>query len=254
VARTDSYSGGAPLLRVVSTDRDRIRVAIADDSFLMREAMAQILGRMDGIELVASCEDGTALWKVIDEQDLDSVVVDLRMPPSGDIEGIEIAKRLRVGHPDVGVVLLTQYAEPRYGLELMNPSAAGRADLLKDRIHDREELESAIRTVARGGTMIDPRMVRMLLEAQQHRSNSPVAELTRRERDVLSEMAQGKSNQAIAETLSLTKRAVEKHVGSIFMKLELADEEMVSRRVAAVLLFLADGRGAGGSPGASAPR
>jgi len=241
-------------LRVVSTDRDRVRVAIADDSFLIRESMAQILGRMDGIELVASCQDGSALWEVIDDEDLDCVVVDMRMPPSGDTEGIEIAKRLREAHPDVGVVLLSQYAEPRYGLELMNPSAAGRAYLLKDRLHDREELEAAIRTVARGGTMIDPGMVRMLLEAQQQRSNSPVAELTRRERDVLSEMAQGKSNQAIAETLSLTKRAVEKHVGSIFMKLELADEEMVSRRVAAVLLFLADDRVGAGTSGAPAPR
>lgn len=254
MARTDPDAGGDPLLRVVSTDRDRIRVAIADDSFLIREAIAQILGRMDGIELVASCEDGTALLEVIDEQDLDAVVVDLRMPPSGDMEGIEIAKRLREGHPDVGVVLLSQYAEPRHGLELLNPSAAGRAYLLKDRLHNREELESAIRTVARGGTMIDPGMVRMLLDAQQQRSNSPVAELTRRERDVLREMSQGKSNQAIAETLSLNKRAVEKHVGSIFMKLELADEEMISRRVAAVLLFLDDHRGAGGSLGAHAPR
>jgi DNA-binding NarL/FixJ family response regulator len=165
----------------------------------------------------------------------------MRMPPSGEIEGIEIASRLRERHPDVGLVLLSQYAEPRYGLELMNPSAAGRAYLLKDRVHDREELESAIRTVARGGTMIDPSMVRMLLETQQQRRSSAVAELTRREQEVLAEMAQGKSNAAIGEALGLTKRAVEKHVGSIFMKLELSDEEdMVSRRVAAVLLYLAE--------------
>src|SRR3979490_216164 len=222
-------------------ESEPIRVAIADDSYLIREAIGQILGRMAGIELVAACADGDSLWDAVENKSLDAVIVDMRMPPSGELEGIEIASRLRERHPEVGLVLLSQYAEPRYGLELMNPSAAGRAYLLKDRVHDREELESAIRTVARGGTMIDPSMVRMLLEAQQQRRSSAVAELTRREQEVLAEMAQGKSNAAIGEALGLTKRAVEKHVGSIFMKLELSDEEdMVSRRVAAVLLYLAE--------------
>jgi DNA-binding NarL/FixJ family response regulator len=221
-------------------ESEPIRVAIADDSYLIREAIGQILGRMAGIELVAACADGDSLWDAVENKSLDAVIVDMRMPPSGELEGIEIASRLRERHPDVGLVLLSQYAEPRYGLELMNPSAAGRAYLLKDRVHDREELESAIRTVARGGTMIDPSMVRMLLEAQQQRRSSAVAELTPREQEVLAEMAQGKSNAAIGEALGLTKRAVEKHVGSIFMKLELSDEDMVSRRVAAVLLYLAE--------------
>ena len=222
-------------------ESEPIRVAIADDSYLIREAIGQILGRMTGIELVAACADGDSLWDAVENKSLDAVIVDMRMPPSGELEGIEIASRLRERHPEVGLVLLSQYAEPRYGLELMSPSAAGRAYLLKDRVHDREELESAIRTVARGGTMIDPSMVRMLLETQQQRRSSAVAELTRREQEVLAEMAQGKSNAAIGEALGLTKRAVEKHVGSIFMKLELSDEEdMVSRRVAAVLLYLAE--------------
>ena len=221
-------------------ESEPIRVAIADDSYLIREAIGQILGRMTGIELVAACADGDSLWDAVENKSLDAVIVDMRMPPSGELEGIEIAGRLRERHPDVGLVLLSQYAEPRYGLELMNPSAAGRAYLLKDRVHDREELESAIRTVARGGTMIDPSMVRMLLDAQQQRRSSAVAELTRREQEVLAEMAQGKSNAAIGEALGLTRRAVEKHVGSIFMKLELSDEDMVSRRVAAVLLYLAE--------------
>ena len=221
-------------------ESEPIRVAIADDSYLIREAIGQILGRMTGIELVAACADGDSLWDAVENKSLDAVIVDMRMPPSGEVEGIEIASRLRDRHPDVGLVLLSQYAEPRYGLELMNPSAAGRAYLLKDRVHDREELESAIRTVARGGTMIDPSMVRMLLDAQQQRRSSAVAELTRREQEVLAEMAQGKSNAAIGEALGLTRRAVEKHVGSIFMKLELSDEDMVSRRVAAVLLYLAE--------------
>ncbi len=225
---------------VAADDIGPIRVAIADDSYLIREAIGQVLARMTSIQLVASCADGTTLRQAIDEAAVDVVIVDLRMPPSGELEGIEIARWLRDTHPAVGVILLTQFAEPRYGLELMHPSASGRAYLLKDRVHDRDELESAIRTVARGGTVIEPGMVRMLLEAQQQKRDSRVAELTRREQEVLAEMAHGKSNQAIAVTLSLTKRAVEKHVGSIFMKLELSEEDMVSRRVAAVLLYLAE--------------
>ena len=235
----------SPSLRLLPTAQrqpDVIRVAIADDSYLIREAIGQIMGRIEGVDLVATCADGDALWEAIESEDPDAVIVDMRMPPSGEQEGIDIARRLRESHPRIGVVLLSQYAEPRFGLELMNPSAAGRAYLLKDRVHDREELEAAIRTVARGGTMIDPTMVRMLLEAQQQRRGSAVAELTRREREVLGEMAQGRSNAAIAESLRLNKRAVEKHVGSIFMKLELSDEQMVSRRVVAVLLYLAEER------------
>jgi DNA-binding NarL/FixJ family response regulator len=234
-----------PTLRVLPTvehERGRIRVAVADDSYLIREAIGQILGRMEGVDLVATCADGDALWAAIEAGGVEAAIVDMRMPPSGEQEGIEIARRLRQSHPRMGVVLLSQYAEPRYGLELMSPSAVGRAYLLKDRIHDRAELESAIWTVARGGTMIDPSMVSMLLEAQRQRRGSAVSELTRREQEVLGEMAQGKSNAAIADSLTLTKRAVEKHVGSIFMKLELSDEDMVSRRVAAVLLYLAEER------------
>jgi DNA-binding NarL/FixJ family response regulator len=232
-----------PSLRVLPTperESERIRVAFADDSYLIREAIEQILDRMEGVDLLASCADGNALWETIEREDLDAVILDMRMPPSGEQEGIDIARRLRESHPDVGVVLLSQYAEPRYGLELMSPSAAGRAYLLKDRVHDRQELESAIRTVARGGTVMDPSIVQMLLKAQQRRRNSGVAELTRREKEVLGEMAQGKSNAAIAVSLTLTKRAVEKHVGSIFMKLELPDEDQVSRRVAAVLMYLTE--------------
>jgi DNA-binding NarL/FixJ family response regulator len=230
------------VLPTVQHEPERIRVAVADDSFLIREAIGQILDRIEGVDLVVACADGNALREAIESEDVDVVIVDMRMPPSGEQEGIDIARRLRDSHPGVGVVLLSQYAEPRYGLELMSPSAAGRAYLLKDRVHDREELESAIRTVARGGTVIDPSIVRMLLEVQQQRRDSPVSELTRREQEVLGEMAQGKSNAAIATALALTKRAVEKHVGSIFMKLELSDEDMVSRRVAAVLLYLAEER------------
>jgi DNA-binding NarL/FixJ family response regulator len=163
------------------------------------------------------------------------------MPPSGDDEGIRVATELRTRHPGVGVVVLTQYAEPRYGLDLLANGAEGRAYIVKERIHDRADLVAVIEVVAGGGSVIDPAMVEMLMRPAPGREDSPLSELTPRERDVLREMAQGKSNAAIAESFLLTKRAVEKYVGSIFLKLNLRDEEIVSRRVAAVLMYLSDG-------------
>jgi DNA-binding NarL/FixJ family response regulator len=216
------------------------RVALADDSYLVRQAMRQVLDGVDSIEVVAVCEDGDALMDAVDRLLPDVVVTDVRMPPSGDDEGIRIAAALRASHPEVGVVVLSQYLEPRYGVDLLAEGAEGRAYLVKERIHDRAELVTAIEVVARGGSMIDPSMVAMLMRPEHGRDNSTLSELTPRELDVLREMAHGKSNAAIAETLVLTKRAVEKHVGSIFLKLGLKDEELVSRRVAAVLAYLAD--------------
>jgi DNA-binding NarL/FixJ family response regulator len=169
------------------------------------------------------------------------VVTDVRMPPSGDDEGIRIAQRLRNTHPEIGVVVLSQYAEPRYGLELISGGAAGRAYLLKDRVHNRGELHAAIEVVARGGSMIDPAILSRLLDSDGRHVDSPLGDLTPREREVLAAMATGKSNAAIAEELVLTKRAVEKHVGAIFQKLGLPEEDQVSRRVAAVLMYLSDG-------------
>jgi DNA-binding NarL/FixJ family response regulator len=215
-------------------------VALADDSYLMRQAMREVLNGVDGIEVVAVCEDGAALLDAVDRLLPAVVVTDIRMPPSGDDEGIRIAAALRASHPDVGVVVLSQYVEPRYGVDLLANGAEGRAYLVKERIHDRAELVSAIEVVARGGSMIDPRMVAMLIRPGGARERSALSELTPRELDVLREMAHGKSNAAIAEALVLTKRAVEKHVGSIFLKLGLQDEEQVSRRVTAVLAYLAD--------------
>jgi DNA-binding NarL/FixJ family response regulator len=202
--------------------------------------MRQVLDGADGIDIVAVCEDGDALMDAVDRLLPDVVVTDVRMPPSGDDEGIRIAAALRASHPEVGVVVLSQYLEPRYGVDLLAEGAEGRAYLVKERIHDRAELVTAIEVVARGGSMIDPSMVAMLMRPEHGRDNSTLSELTPRELDVLREMAHGKSNAAIAETLVLTKRAVEKHVGSIFLKLGLKDEELVSRRVAAVLAYLAD--------------
>jgi DNA-binding NarL/FixJ family response regulator len=215
-----------------------IRVAVADDSYLIREAVREILAPVDEVDVVAVCEDADALWEAIERDHPDVVLADVRMPPSGADEGIRVANRLRTTHPDVGVVVLSQYADPHYGLDLVHDGAERRAYLLKERVHDRRELLAAIEVVAHGGSMIDPQVVRQLIDADR----SPLAALSPREREVLAEMASGKSNGAIAESLVLTKRAVEKHVGAVFLKLGLHDEEVVSRRVAAVLLYLAERR------------
>jgi DNA-binding NarL/FixJ family response regulator len=215
-----------------------IRVVYADDSFLMREALERVLERLDGVEVLAGCIDGDALLAAVEEQRPDVVVTDMRMPPSGDAEGIRVANRLRQRHPSLGVVVLTQYAEPRYGLELLEAGTEGRGYLLKERVNDPRELHAAIEAVAHGGSVFDPAMVRLLLSGGSD-GGSALDDLTPRERQVLGEMAQGKSNAAIAEHLVLTKKAIEKHVGAIFLKLGLPEEHIVSRRVAAVLLYLA---------------
>jgi DNA-binding NarL/FixJ family response regulator len=215
-----------------------IRVAYADDSFLMRQALQAVLERLAGVEVVAGCADGDALLAAVAEQRPDVVLTDMRMPPSGDVEGIRIANRVRQRHPSIGVVVLTQYAEPRYGLELLEAGTEGRGYLLKERVNDPGQLHAAIEAVAHGGSVFDPAMVQLLVSGGSSGA-SALAELTAREREVLGEMAQGKSNAAIAEHLVLTKKAIEKHVGSIFSKLGLPAEQVVSRRVAAVLLYLA---------------
>jgi DNA-binding NarL/FixJ family response regulator len=215
-----------------------IRVVYADDSFLMREALERVLERLDGVEVAAGCADGDTLLDAVDEQRPDVVVTDMRMPPSGDEEGIRVANRLREGHPDIGVVVLTQYAEPRYGLELLEAGPEGRGYLLKERVKDPRELHAAIEVVAHGGSVFDPAIVELLVSGRSA-GGSALDDLTARERQVLGEMAQGKSNAAIAESLVLTKKAIERHIGSIFLKLGLPEEQVVSRRVAAVLLYLA---------------
>jgi DNA-binding NarL/FixJ family response regulator len=215
-----------------------IRVVYADDSFLMRQALEAVLERLDGVEAVACCADGEALLAAVEQQGPDVVVTDMRMPPSGDQEGIRVASRLRQRHPSIGVVVLTQYAEPRYGLELLEAGTEGRGYLLKERVNDPRELHAAIQAVAHGGSVFDPAVVRLLVSGGST-DGGALDELTPRERQVLGEMAQGKSNAAIAGQLVLTKKAIEKHVGSIFSKLGLPEEQVVSRRVAAVLLYLA---------------
>jgi DNA-binding NarL/FixJ family response regulator len=162
------------------------------------------------------------------------------MPPSETDEGIRVAARLRESHPQIGVVVLSQYSDPGYALALLESGSDRRAYLLKERVHDRAELLSTIRTVSEGGSVIDPKIVEVLVTAKARADESQLSELTPREKEVLSEIAQGKSNVAIAESLVLTKRAVEKHINSIFMKLGLAAEKDIAKRVKATLLFLAD--------------
>jgi DNA-binding NarL/FixJ family response regulator len=217
-----------------------IRVAVAEDNLLIREGLEQVLEAHPGIELVASCEDLPSLLEAIETTAPDVVLTDIRMPPSKTDEGIRVAVGLRQSHPHVGVVVLSQYTDPRYALALLENGSDRRGYLLKERVHDRAQLVSVIESVAAGGSVIDPKVVEVLVAARARAERSPVAELTPREHDVLALIAQGKSNAAIAEALVLTKRAVEKHINSIFLKLGLSETEDVSKRVKATLLFLAE--------------
>ena len=217
-----------------------IRVVLADDSLIVREGVAQLLATADDIEIAASCGDLESLLEAVDRDRPDVVLTDIRMPPSGTDEGIQVAARLRESHPEIGVVVLSQYSEPSYALALLESGSDRRAYLLKERVHDRAQLLSTIQAVADGGSVIDPKIVEVLVTAKARADRSPLSELTPREREVLAEIAQGKSNTAIADSLVLTKRAVEKHINAIFMKLNLAGEEDVAKRVKAALMFLAE--------------
>ena len=224
-----------------------LRVVVADDSFLVREAISHVLRSAPGFELVGTCADGATLLRLAEEERADVVLTDIRMPPSGDGEGIAVARRLRERHPQVGVVVVSQYADPRYALELLAGGSERRGYLLKERLHDRHQLLNALSTVAEGGSVVDPKLVDALVRAQVGDESSPLAELTPRELETLAEIAQGKSNQAIAEQFVLTKRAVEKHINSIFLKLNLTHDEDISRRVKAALIYLSQRPDSGGA-------
>jgi DNA-binding NarL/FixJ family response regulator len=217
-----------------------IRVVLADDSYLVREALAHVLAAADGIDVVGTCGDRDSLLHVVDDEQPDVVVTDIRMPPSDTDEGLQVAAALRETHPDMGVVVLSQYAEPRYGLALLESGSDGRAYLLKERIRHRGQLVSAIHAVAQGDSVIDAKVVETLIAARSRAERSPLAELTPRELEILSFVARGHSNQAIADELVLTKRAVEKHINAIFLKLGLTYADDVSRRVKAALIYLAE--------------
>jgi DNA-binding NarL/FixJ family response regulator len=216
-----------------------IRVVVAEDSLIVREGLRQLLAVSPNLDVVAAHGDLNAVLDAVGDDRPDVILTDIRMPPSDTDEGIRLANHLREHHPETGVIVLSQYAEPRYVLALLEHGSDRRGYLLKERIHDRGQLVSAIDAVARGGSVIDPKIVELLVDARAHSQRSRLAELTPRERDVLAQMAEGKSNTAIADSLVLTKRAVEKHINSIFIKLGLARSEEVSKRVKATLMFLA---------------
>ncbi|MET0513529.1 MAG: response regulator transcription factor [Thermoleophilaceae bacterium] len=217
-----------------------IRVVVAEDNLLVREGVQQLLAGSPGVEVVAAYGDVDALLGAVEQDPPDVVLTDIRMPPSNTDEGIRVADQLRETCPSTGVIVLSQFADAAYVLALLERGSDRRGYLLKERLHDRRQLVYAIDTVARGGSVIDPKVVELLVEAKARVARSPLSELTQREREVLAEMAEGKSNAAIADSLVLTKRAVERHVNSIFMKLGLGASEKVSKRVKATLMFLAD--------------
>jgi DNA-binding NarL/FixJ family response regulator len=219
-----------------------VRVLVAEDNVLLRDGIRRILESADGIELAGLCGTYDELLAAVDGDPPDVVLTDIRMPPTGTDEGIRAAAELRDRHPHVAVVVLSQYVSTQYALALLEAGSAGRGYLLKDRVADVDDLVDAIRTVAGGGSVIDPKVVDELVAARS-RSKSPLDHLTPREREILAEMATGKSNAAIASTLVLSERAVEKHINSIFSKLHLVEEPDVNRRVKAVLLYLSAGGG-----------
>jgi DNA-binding NarL/FixJ family response regulator len=218
-----------------------IRVILGEDSFLLREGLREILASHPQVEVVAACGDADGLLEAVSELDPDVVMTDVRMPPTNTDEGIQVADRLRGSHPHVGVVVLSQYSHAGYVLALLDAGSDGRAYLLKERVHDRRQLTGAIEAVAAGGSVIDPKIVEVLVAARIRGDHSSLAGLTAGELAVLAEIAQGKSNAAIAQSLQLSTRAVEKHTHSIFSKLGLAGSAAVSKRVKAALLFLAEG-------------
>jgi DNA-binding NarL/FixJ family response regulator len=217
-----------------------IRLVLAEDHFLVREGLRRLLETRPDIEIAAVCGDLDSLLGAVDAERPDVVVTDIRMPPGDTDEGIQAAERLRATNPEIGVVVLSQYANPTYVLALLEGGSARRAYLLKERVKDLGQLVNAIQAVAEGGSVIDPKVVEALVAENARAEESPLNQLTRRERDVLREMAEGKNNAAIADALVLTERSVEKVIHSIFLKLGLTWETAVHKRVKAVILYLAE--------------
>jgi DNA-binding NarL/FixJ family response regulator len=218
-----------------------IRVILGEDSYLVREGLRHLLADAPDVEVVAECGDADALLAQAQSLRPDVVITDIRMPPTMTDEGVRVAAHLRSAHPEIGVVVLSQYTDPSYVLALLDSGSDGRAYLLKERIHDRRQVIGAIEAVAEGRSVIDPKVVEVLVEARAADERAPLSELTPREMEVLAAMAEGKSNAAISESLYLTKRAVEKHINAIFLKLNLshsAQVEEISPRVKAALLYL----------------
>jgi DNA-binding NarL/FixJ family response regulator len=217
-----------------------IRIVLSEDQYLVREGIRRLLDAQDDLEVAAVCDDLESLLAAVAAEKPDVVVTDVRMPPTNTDEGIQAATRLRETDPEVGVVVLSQYAIPSYVLALLESGSERRAYLLKERVSDVTQLVTAITAVANGESVMDPKVVEALVAQNARTEESPLSQLTPRERDVLREMAGGKNNAAIAESLVLTERSVEKVIHSIFLKLGLTWEPAVHKRVKAVVLYLAE--------------
>jgi DNA-binding NarL/FixJ family response regulator len=215
-----------------------IRIVVAEDNLLVRQGVVRLLEAEDDLDVVAECTTHDELLDAVDAHRPDVVLTDVRMPPDHTDEGIRVAHVVGDRFPDIGVLVLSQYDEPQHALRLFERGVARRGYLLKDHVAEPEQLVTAIRDVAGGGSSIDPAIVEVMLGARNARSDSPLSRLTAREREVLAEMASGRNNSAIAASLVITVRAVERHINSIFSKLGLVDEADYHRRVAAVLLFV----------------
>lgn len=215
-----------------------IRVVLAEDNPLLRAGISRLLEGCDDIDLVASCADLPSLLEHIESDEPDIVVTDIRMPPNQTDEGLQAARHLRETRPETGVIVLSQFVEPTFAIELLGDGAGNRAYLLKERVADVDELVDTINRVAAGGSVVDPKVVEALVSGRNAGQRSVLDRLTPRERDVLTEMASGKSNAAVAASLVLSERAVEKHSTNIFAKLDLTEEPDVNRRVMAVLMWL----------------
>ena len=219
-------------------DAPVLRIVFAEDNYLMRTGTMALLQESDDIDVVGTATSFDELLSAVAEHDPDAVLTDIRMPPTGTDEGIRAARHIRVDHPDTGVLVLSQFDDEAYVYELLKDGAAGLGYLLKERVGDLDEVVRALHEVSRGGSVLDPKVVESLVAAKDRLAHSPLGQLTDREREVLSLMAQGMNNASIARTLFLTDRAVEKHINSMFHKLGLTEEPAVHRRVMAVLAFL----------------
>jgi DNA-binding NarL/FixJ family response regulator len=215
-----------------------VRVVFADDNYLVREGVAGLLGEASEVDLVETVADPEALHRAVGLHRPDAVLTDIRMPPTFTTEGIEAAKRIRSQFPGTGVVVLSQYVEDDYAFELLADGVEGMGYLLKERVSEVDELVRALQDVARGGSALDPKVVEGLLARKSRESSSALSSLTDREREVMQEIATGRSNAATARALFMSERAVEKHVSAVFQKLGLVSESETNRRVTAVLAFL----------------
>jgi DNA-binding NarL/FixJ family response regulator len=215
-----------------------LRVVIAEDNYLVREGTRRLLEESGQVTVLASVGNAADLLDAVARLEPDAVITDIKMPPGHQMEGIQAAHEIRAWWPRVGVVVLSQHSDDVYAYHLLRNGTAGLAYLLKERVGDVDAIIEALNTVAQGGSVVDPKVVEALVQRRTREAESPVGRLTPRELAVLQEMAQGKSNQAIAKSLFMSESAVEKHVTTIFSKLDLSEETQVHRRVAAVLTFL----------------